>query len=264
MWTEAKNKLALKYENRVEGMSFVRVLTLGLGLVTCATISSFAQQCPLASNTGPSTASEVRTLEGKLIFHDGMRKWFELKLDSPQCGQPSIQIIGTERTRKQLQVLRGCRVRTKGALDFSPTGYYSLDICQVPHQVEPVGICEQQPPFPDDPKGTPDKSIRQYRVDMLVNSGPGDHPILFHVSSAGKELKPWQVYASYFLTGGFVLYGYCGKDFMVDRVFGAPEASPSHFGERGDPADAAMFDPEGVAESGKTTFRLGYTCIRQK
>jgi len=64
------------------------------------------------------------------------------------------------------------------------------------------------------------------------------------------------------LTGGFVLYGYCGKGFAVDKVFGTKEASPSHFTERGDSGDAAAFDPEGAAESGKKDLNLGYTCVR--
>lgn len=97
---------------------------------------------------------------------------------------------------------------------------------------------------------------------MHLDYEPGDHPIVFRVSSAGKELRPWQAYASYMLTGGFVLYGYCGKDFAVDKVFGNKEANPSHFTEHGSPGDAAAFDPESAAESGKKDLNLGYTCVR--
>jgi hypothetical protein len=64
------------------------------------------------------------------------------------------------------------------------------------------------------------------------------------------------------LTGGFVLYGHCGKGFVVDKVFGTPEAHPSHFTESRDSGDMAAFDPEGAATSGKTHLRLGYTCVR--
>ena len=231
-------------------------------LVVSTTLAAFGQQCPRTSATGPSTASEVRTLEGRLVFHDSIRKWFELKLDQPQCGQNSIELMRIKADWTPVEVLRGCRVKSTGAIGFSPTGYYSLDTFQAVEQIDPVGKCEKQLPFPDYSKAKPDKSIRRYRVEMHIDYKPGDHPITFRVSSAGKELRPWQAYASYMLTGGFVLYGYCGKGFAVDKVFGTPEASPSHFTERGDSDDAAVFDPEGAAESGKKDLNLGYTCVR--
>jgi hypothetical protein len=65
------------------------------------------------------------------------------------------------------------------------------------------------------------------------------------------------------LTGGFVLYGYRGKGFVVDEVFGTQEANPSHFAERGSPDDAAAFDPESAAAAGKKDLNLGYTCVRK-
>ncbi|MGB6973128.1 MAG: hypothetical protein WBD67_00450 [Terracidiphilus sp.] len=99
---------------------------------------------------------------------------------------------------------------------------------------------------------------------MGVDYVPGDHSIVFHVSSTGKQLHPWQAYASYMLTGGYVLYGMCGNGFVVDKVFGPPQASPSHFTESRDPSDRAMFDPfdPEVPTAGKTVLHLGYTCIR--
>ncbi|HEX4602681.1 MAG TPA: hypothetical protein VH724_01700 [Candidatus Angelobacter sp.] len=96
---------------------------------------------------------------------------------------------------------------------------------------------------------------------MDVDYEPGDHPIVFHVSMSGKVLRPWQAYASYMLTGGFVLYGHCGEGFVVDKVFGTLEANPSHFEPRGS-GDMAAFLPENAAASGKKHLRLGYTCVR--
>lgn len=130
-------------------------------------------------------------------------------------------------------------------------------------KIGPVGQCAKQLPFPDYSKARPDKSVRKYRVELHLDYGPGDHPIIFRISNAGTELRPWQAYASYTLTGDFVLYGYCGKGFVVDEVFGTPGAKPSHFLERGEPSDAAAFDPEGAAASGKQDLHLGYTCVRK-
>jgi hypothetical protein len=128
--------------------------------------------------------------------------------------------------------------------------------------IESVGKCERQTPFPDYSKAKPDKAIRAYRVEMYVNYEPGDHPVVFRVTGAGKELRPWQAYASYSLTGGFVLYGHCGDGFVVDEVFGTPEARPGHFDDPRSSDDMAAFDPERAAAAGKKDLQLGYTCVR--
>ncbi len=244
-------------------MRIFKLCELTLAVVSCTTLVAVGQQCPRTSATGLSTASEVRTLEGRLVFHDAIRKWFELKLDLPECGQNSIELMRINMDWTPVTVLRGCRVRSSGTINFSPTGYYSLDSYQSVEQIEPVGECAKQLPFPDHSKAKPDKSVHEYRVEMHVDYEPGDHPIAFRASRAGKELQPWQAYARYMLTGGFVLYGYCGKDFVIDEVFGTPEANPSHFTERGSPDDAATFDPESAAASGKKDLDLGYTCVRK-
>lgn len=243
----------------------IRILrsgVLALVLVNSMAAPAVAQQCPKRNPTGPIIASEVRSLEGALVFHDGIRQWFELKLDEPQCEQPSIQLVRGEADWSPLEVLRGCRVRATGRLDFSGTGYYSLDVFQSVKKIAPVGACARQLLFPDYSKAKPEQSIREYRVEMHVNYSPGDHPIDFRVSSAGRALAPWQAYASYMLTGGFVLYGQCGKGFAVDEVFGTPEADPSHFVEPHMPGDMAMFDPESAAAAGKKDLHLGFTCVR--
>lgn len=233
----------------------------------CANLPARGQQCPKENPSGPSHPSEARALEGQLIYHDGIRQWFELRLDQPECGQRSVELVQGDGAwapgnPASLETLRGCRVRTKGNLDLPSTGYYTLDLYQAVEEIEPVGDCTKQPRFPDYSKAKPEKSIRSYRVEMTIDYVQSDHPIFFRVTSAGKELKPWQAYASYFLTGGFVLYGYCAKHFAVDRVFGDSEASPGHFEGRGEPGDAAMFDPEGAASAGRKVMHLGYTCVR--
>jgi hypothetical protein len=208
--------------------------------------------------------SEVRTLEGQLVFHDGVRQWFELRLDPPQCGQAGIEIVPAKEDLAPIEVLRSCRVRSRGAIGFSPTGYYSLDMFQEVQAIEPVGRCERLLPFPDYSKAKPDKTVRSYRVEMHVDYRPGDHPVRFRVATADRELQPWQAYASYLLTGGFVLYGFCGKGFVVDTVFGTLEARPDHFDEPRTPSDMAVFDPESAAAAGKRDLHLGYTCVRNR
>jgi len=255
-FSEATAIRTLRYPRRMPGLLLkYALLVLGVG---CAS----AQTCPKWSETGPSAPSEIRTLEGQLVFHDGIRGWFELKLDNPQCGQASIQLVRGERAWTSLEVLRGCTVSSQGPIDFSTTGYYSLSMYQDVRTIESVGKCERQSPFPSYSKARPDRTIRAYRVDMHVNYEPGDHPVAFRVTAGGKELQPWQAYANYMLTGGFVLYGLCGDGFVVDKVFGTSEARPGHFVEPRISGDMAMFDPESAAAAGKRDLGLGYTCVR--
>ena len=236
---------------------------IALVYVIWAAWPAFGQECPKTQTGGPTIPSAVRTLDGNLVFHDGIRQWFELKLDQPQCGENSIQLVETAGKASPLDVLRGCRIRSQGAIDFSGTGYFSANLYQEVKTVEPIGPCVRQTPFPDYSKAKPDGTIHGYRVEMHVDYRSGDHAIVFTVSSGGKELRPWQAYASYSLTGGFVLYGHCGEGFVVDQVFGTPEATPSHFDEPQTPEDMAMFDPESAANAGKKDLLLGYTCVRK-
>lgn len=236
-------------------------------LLACAllipTLSASGQTCPKESDRGP-TQSEIRTLEGRLVYHDGLRQWFELKLDHPECGQDSIQVVRSEPAGTPLEVFRGCRVKSQGVMDFALTGYYSLPMYQDAQVIEPVGKCERQAPSPDYSKAKPDKAVRAYRVEMHLTRPFDDNPVVFRVTNAGKELRPWQAYASYWLTGGFVLYGNCGTGFVVDKVSGTPEAHPNHFDEPRSSGDMAMFDPESAAAVGKKDLRLGYTCVRKE
>lgn len=236
-----------------------------LAVVFCMGIAGVAQECPRSNATNPDIESQSRMLKGRLIFHDGLRKWFELKLDQPQCGQASIELVRTAGAYSPLEVLRGCQVSSKGPIGFSLTGYCSLDTYQDVKEIEPVGTCVRKAPFPDYSKVKPNPTVREYKVEMHIDHA-WDRPISFRVYSSGRELHPWQAYASYWLTGGFVLYGRCAEGFAVDKVFGNPLASPSHFNDSGDPDDMASFDPEGAADAGKKDLDLdvGYTCVRKK
>lgn len=240
---------------------FLSVVALLLLLVSFGTGKAAAQQCPRSNEAGIS--SRVERLGGRLIYHDGIRQWFELKLDTPTCGAGSIQLVQFQRSSNALERLRGCRVESTGPLGFAFTGYYSRDLYQDVRRLKPRGICPRKPLLPDYSHDRPDPNVHSYIVSMHVDYRPGDHPILFRVRSGGRELHPWQAYAGYLLTGGFVLYGSCAPGFMVDQVYGTSAARPGHFTERQSPDDQAEFDPESAAKSGTTDLHLGYTCIRR-
>jgi hypothetical protein len=232
--------------------------------LACGAVPASAQHCPHAVSPGAETSSAARALQGQLTHHAGIRDWYELKLDRAVCGQRLIQVTVSDDRWERLERLRGCRVQSWGKIDFSPTGYYSLDLFQNVTRLRPVGACVQQPLFPDYSKVRPDRHVRSYRVAMHVDYRPGDHPVMFTVRGGRRALHPWQAYASYMLTGGFVLYGLCGEGFVVDQIYGPRAARPAHFTASRDSGDMAMFDPETAARSGKTDLHLGYSCIRAR
>lgn len=237
--------------------------------LACLRVASAAEvapgaECPHVDTQGDSRPSERRTLEGRLLYRNGIRQWFELRPVTPQCGEDAIQLIEIHQDSHALEELRGCLVRSTGTIDYSPTGYYTRTLFQAVERVEAAGTCKKQPPLPKVSAGLPDKTIEAYRVDMTVPYGFEDRPIRWRISAAGHQLQPWQAYASYWLTGGDVLYGRCGEGFVVDTVFGNRKANPSHFADRRTSDDMAQFDPESAAQDGPHVLRLGYTCVRAR
>ena len=168
----------------------MRASLFAIVAVVVTVAAAAGQACPQRSRKGPTTPSEVRIFEGRLVYHDDIRKWFELKLDELQCGQASIQLVTSLDDWTAIEVLRGCRVKASGAIDFSGTGYYSLEIYQDVEEIESIGTCETQLPFPDYSSVPPDRTVLKYRVDMHINYEPGDHPIAFRVSSGSRDLEP--------------------------------------------------------------------------
>ena len=83
----------------------MRVYVLACALMIAVTVPVSGQECPQSSAAGPDFGSVVRTLEGRLVFHDGIRKWFELKLYQPQCSQASIELVPGNSPR--LQCIKG-------------------------------------------------------------------------------------------------------------------------------------------------------------
>lgn len=252
--------------------------TIGMLLLSCCGLGLAGQQGSQSTVIEPDASPRVRTLKGQLVYHDGIRKWFELKLDRALSGQGSVQLLSAGQNWKEVEVLRGCRVRSRGLVFPSPTGPYSsgdysLEYTQSAQHIEPIETCTLKPQIHMASRTKPDKDVHDYRVDMRVNYSPGDHPVDFRVTSAGKELRPWQAYASYSLQPwtsyvkhtvprGSALYGICGEGFVIDKVFGTPQASPSHLTVSRDPLDMAMFSSEGAVSSGNTDLHLGYTCVR--
>lgn len=230
-------------------------------LVTLAS-SAAAQTCPRDDPNGPPVPSNARTLEGQLVWHDDLRGWFGLKTDADVCGVREVQLIADpgddfgprwKVIEQKMETLRTCRVRTHGILQIPITGYYSAAVYQVLTQIGPVGQCTVKAVFPDYSDLTPIPGLQRYTVSMSFDYGH-ESPLVAHVTAHQQELKPWQAYAHYDLTGGFVFYAYCAKDFAATQFHGTPAAKPWLVD------GYVAMDPESAAAKHVTHIALQYTC----
>jgi hypothetical protein len=219
-----------------------------------------AQSCPKWSPEGPEIDSAPQTLSGKIIFHNDLRQWFELRLDAPVCGENRVQLLADENhpsLERTIQTLRGCRVTAHGALGLPGTGYYSAELYQEVDKVAPNAGCLRQQPFPDYSKLRPSPALRNYRVLMWFDYTKPDSPVHGTVSDGKDTLRPWQQYASYELTGGFVFYASCADEFSVSDFNGTPEAKAWLADSR------IALDPEAAAAKHADRIRLAFTCRRE-
>lgn len=129
-------------------MLFAASMMSLVSLILWATPAS-AQPCPRSIRNGPTIASAAQTLTGRLTYYDGIRQWFELKLNKRKCGSKSFQLVGSNGSWNALEELRGCKIRSIGSIDYAGTGYFSRDLYQDVAKVQANGLCAQQAPLRD-------------------------------------------------------------------------------------------------------------------
>jgi len=234
-----------------------------LAIVFCLATTAHAQDCPKDNPNGPPFGSAPRTLTGKVIFHNEIRQWFGLQLSAPVCGVKEIQLLQgggayevDEGNAQTIERYRGCNVTVEGPLGIPGTGYYSAEIYQNADKITPAATCVRQPPFPDYSNSKPAPSIRSYRVSMRIDYAARGGHIAITAESNGHALAPWQAYARYSLTGGYVFYAYCADGFDLTHFLGTRAAKPWLIDN-----EIAM-DPESAASEHATQLRLDYTCRR--
>ncbi len=226
-------------------------------------LGALGQACPRENPKGPNFDSQELWLDGTAVFHNGLRRWMELKPKEPVCGNSSIQLLQgsgggfevDEGDSLQLEALRGCHIAVKGKLGIPATGYYSAPLYFGVIQVRPGAGCRRQPAIPTYWYAQPDASVQRYRVSMVVNY-KGEGSVRATIRSGARSLAPWQAYASYWLTGSHMLYAYCGKGFHLSEFQGTPEAKPDVID------DEVSMDPEGAAQMGVWHLRLDFNCRR--
>ena len=242
----------------------MRALVTAFALLLIAAPAARAQTCPKENPNGPSIESVPRTLKGTVVYHNEIRQWFGLQMDGPVCGVNEIQLLQgggafevDESNAHALEVFRGCRVTVQGPLGIPGTGYYSAEVYQNVDKIVPDQDCLLKAQLADYSKARPDRSIRSYRVSMRLDYRARGGSIVINAQSGNRLLSPWQAYASYWLTGGYVLYAYCADGFDLTHFAGTPEAKPWLID------NYITMDPEGAAQKHVTQLRLDYTCRRE-
>jgi hypothetical protein len=218
---------------------------------------AFAQDCPKNDPNGPSIPSSVQQFEGFVEYHDSIRQWSDLRLHSPVCGSRKIQLLDDDvGNTAAISRYRNCRVRVSGKLDIPGTVYYSESLFLVVESVRSIGVCVLKRSLPVQFSGSPGSNTNRYRVTMRIDYRPHGGPVAVTVRSGYKSLTPWQKYASYMLTGGFVFYGRCADDFSMSNVSATREAY------LGVTDDVAALDPETAAIKHVRILHLSFTCSR--
>ena len=225
-----------------------------------------AQECPHPGGSIPPPGPlPLSTLHGKLLLHNGLRRWWGLQVSPPVCGSSEIQVIvnsgddAEDRAQsRDLDTLRGCNVEITGPLQVPGTGYFSADLYVTRHEITPAPGCVRQPGFVDYTGSFPPANLRRYAVKLTFDYLPGDHPPGFVITAGKRHLVPWQPYAGYRLTGESILYAECGRDFNATSFTGAPAAHPWLI-------DGTVgLDPQRAAAQHVTHITVTYTCVRQR
>ena len=217
-----------------------------------------AQVCPSEDGSEPGIPS---TLHGRLIYHEDLRTWHALKPDNKVCNWEFIQVISTKLDWNHIHRFRGCGVTITGNLFTPMTGYYSLGLAMDVGKIQPDNDCRPLPVEPDFSKIPVPKNVKSYIVTIKVDYRNGGHidVIVKPTSKSERVLKPWQTYASYFLTGAAdVMWFDCAKGFEMTKASQTPqndhEISPSAPGD-----NYTGFDEE----SGLNTLTFECRRVRQ-
>ncbi len=115
------------------------------------------QECPKEDPSGPLVESGLRVIKGVVIFHNGIRRWVELRSASKVCGAQSVQLfVGgggafevDEGNSLDLERYRGCSLEVQGHLGVSGTGYYSAPIYMNVEKKKIESPCSLKPKVPN-------------------------------------------------------------------------------------------------------------------
>lgn len=185
-----------------------------------------AQACPEHDGNGFAEAAMASTLHGTLQVHNDLRHWLGLKLDATVCKKDEVQLIFSKSaSRREAETMRGCTVTGTGKLFESPTAYYSEELAVADAELKPDPSCHRTPAEPDPSTISIPGTLKSYRASINVDyQGKGHVEVrVWPGKSESVQLKPWQTYVRYTLTGGQdVIWFNCQKDFSIKDITQTP------------------------------------------
>jgi hypothetical protein len=231
-------------------MGAVKAISLFLLALLGAPLT--AQSCP--KENPPDKLPPSSTLNGTIHVYHQLRTWIGIDLSTPACGEKTIQLTFLRKNQySKAESLDGCTARVTGPVDFSPTGYYSANLFIQDPAIAPAPNCHPKS-ISSTPSVVVPPGLRSYKVEITVDI-PNNLPMSGHAwRTDGREtdLTPWDKYADITLTGGYVIWADCRKDFTAKAA-----SSSTH-------DEASLYDGRaGLDPSEDHTSKFLVSCVRQ-
>ena len=230
----------------------VLLFTLAIAVSAAA-----AQTCPREKPNNLPDA-EIRTLHGRVIIHNGLRYWIELKPDRPICGHASVWLIDAsskvdDSEKIAFEAMRDCTVTVSGRLGLSPTGYSTPMYMSVDRK-QPDQNCVLQSTVPIT-YGEAFTQVNRYRVHMIIDYN-GEGSVTATATAGSRLLQPWYAYAPYFILGDPVIRIRCAAGHNVSHISVTRGSQPFV-------ADNYInINLESAAQKGIWKTHVDYTCSR--
>jgi hypothetical protein len=222
----------------------MRVLRLfgAISMVAAASIPAVGQNCPDPGTWKPSAAAS--TLHGVLTYHDELRQWLGLKLGKGTCGENEIELVFHEsKDWREAEALRDCEATVIGRLFYSGTGYYSAAMAMADPAVAPDETCQPHAVNTDPGLAPRKQDIRNFVAEIVVDYQNKAHVAVrvWKDRHRESELKPWQAYVNYELTGSRdVIWFGCTDGFEIKQISQTPKPKGGPFQDESNAAGTVL------------------------
>lgn len=231
-----------------------------LSIVFFAASATYSQSCPKSDARAPGEAQGASALHGTLTYHDELRQWLGIKLDSPACGETEIQLVFSNAAAwRRARSLQQCKMTVRGKLYESPTGYYSAHLAISNPELKPDPSCRPFPIKPDPTTAPIPTDLEIFHASITVDYRDKGHVDvnIWKDESKHVPLAPWQAFIHYFLTGAEdVMWFGCRQGFQIKEIAQDPESPTGIFQDEPD-LNSAVF------QSTDAPNTITFTCERK-
>ena len=199
-------------------------MKLSAVIILLLPVFAFGQSCPRADST---EAAQSSVLHGSILYHNELRQWIGLKLASPVCGKPELQLVYADPDAyRRAKSLRGCTVTATGKIYEGLTGYYSASLAIENPEITPDASCHPKPVEADPSKAEVPAALKGWRATIMINYRSKGHiEVKVHQIDDSSSLQPWQAYVHYSLNGGAdVIWFGCRTGFQTTDISVSPSS----------------------------------------